>query len=308
MATLFGYHIPNFSFPDLPRARLFEHVVELVQAAEAADFDLVTVMDHFYQIRLVGPETEPMLEAYTTLSALAMATRRIHLGTLVTGVTYRNPALLTKMVTTIDVISGGRAVLGIGAAWNESEHVGYGINFPSLRERMDRLGEALTIARLMFAEERPSFTGRYYRIDRALNEPRPIQPRGPKILVGGGGEKRTLRLAARHADITHWFVSTIDEFKHKLDVLEQHCQAVGRDPAGITKTIGAPLTLVLDEQQALALAPQSSPNTPPMTVEQAAETLSAFMRAGVQGFVFRNPNLTTPELLAAAGRVKKLLT
>jgi F420-dependent oxidoreductase-like protein len=304
---LFGYHMPNFSFPDLPPARLFERIVELVQAAEAADFDLVTVMDHFYQIRGVGPETEPMLEAYTTLPALAMATRRIRLGTLVTGVTYRNPALLTKMVTTLDIISGGRAVLGIGAAWNESEHLGYGFDFPPLRERMDRLGEALTIARLMFAEDRPSFTGRYYCIDRALNEPRPVQPGGPKILVGGGGEKRTLRLAARHADITHWFVSTIDEFKHKLAVLEQHCQAEGRDPAAITKTIGAPLTLVLDEQQARALAPQSPPNAPPMTVEQAAETLGEFVAAGAQGFVFRNPNLTTPELLAAAGQVKKLL-
>ncbi|MBV9357089.1 MAG: LLM class F420-dependent oxidoreductase [Chloroflexi bacterium] len=304
---LFGYHMPNFSFPDLPQGRLFERTVELARAAEAADFDLVTVMDHFYQIRGLGPETEPMLEAYSSLSALAMATSRIRLGTLVTGVTYRNPALLTKMVTTLDVISGGRAVLGIGAAWNESEHLGYGFDFPPLRERMDRLGEALTIARLMFAEERPSFSGRYYRIDRALNEPRPIQPGGPKILVGGGGEKRTLRLAARHADITHWFVSTIDEFKHKLAVLEQHCQAEGRDPTTITKTIGAPLTLVLDEQQARALAPQSPPNAPPMTVEQAAERLGQFMRAGVQGFVFRNPNLTTSELLAAAGRVKKLL-
>ena len=304
---LFGYHMPNFSYPDVPRARLFDHVVELARAAEAADFDLVTVMDHFYQIRGVGPETEPMLEAYTTLSALAVATSRVRLGTLVTGVTYRNPALLTKMVTTIDVISGGRAVLGIGAAWNESEHIGYGFDFPPLRERMDRLGEALTIARLMFAEERPSFSGRYYRIDRALNEPRPIQAGGPKILVGGGGETRTLRLAARHADITHWFVSTIDEFKHKQEVLEQHCRAVGRDPASITKTIGAPLTLVLDEQQAKALAPQSPPTAPPVTVQQAADLLGGFVRAGVQGFVFRNPNLTTPELLAAAGQVKKLL-
>src|SRR5262249_26969760 len=151
-------------------------------------------------------ETEPMLEAYSTLAALAAQTSRVRLGTLVTGVTYRHPALLAKMVTTLDVISRGRAVLGIGAAWNAGEHAGYGIPFPSVRERMDRLDEALGIARLMFTEERPSFTGHYYHIDRALNSPRPLQAGGPSILVGGGGERRTLLLAAKHADLTHWFI------------------------------------------------------------------------------------------------------
>src|SRR5690349_4238395 len=203
MAPLFGLHMPNFSYPDLPPERLFDRVVEQAQAAESAGFDIITVMDHFYQISIVGPETEPMLEAYSTLAALAMATSRVRLGTLVTGVTYRNPALLVKMVTTLDTISKGRAILGIGAAWNDSEHAGYGFEFPPVRERMDRLGEALTIAKAMFTEERPSFEGRYYKIDRALNSPRPIQPGGPKILVGGSGEQRTLRLAAQHADITH---------------------------------------------------------------------------------------------------------
>src|SRR3984893_18459519 len=192
MSLFFGYHMPNFSFPGVPDERLFDRVVENAKAAEAAGFDLVTVMDHFYQIRGVGPETEPMLEAYSTLSGLAALTSRVQLGTLVTGVTYRNPALLAKMATTLGVISKGRAILGIGAAWNQDEHTGYGFEFPPVGERMDRLDEALTIARLMFTEERPSFTGRFYRIDRALNQPRPIQPGGPRILVGGGGEKRTL--------------------------------------------------------------------------------------------------------------------
>src|SRR5450755_3073148 len=166
-APLFGYHMPNFSFPGVPTERLFDHVVNLTQSAESAGFDFVTVMDHFYQIRGVGPETEPMLEAYSTLAALAGCTTRVRLGTLVSGVTYRNPALLAKTVTTLDVISKGRAMLGIGAAWNGDEHLGYGFDFPPVRERMDRLDEALTISRLLFTEERPSFAGRFYRIDRA---------------------------------------------------------------------------------------------------------------------------------------------
>jgi len=307
MAPLFGYHMPNFTFPGVAPDGLFAHLVELTQAADAAGFDLVTVMDHFYQIPGNGPETEPMLEAYTTLSALAMRTTRVRLGTLVSGVTYRNPALLAKMVTTLDVISGGRAVLGIGAAWNESEHTGYGFDFPVVRERMDRLDEALTIAKLMFTEDRPSFAGRHYQVDRALNVPRPLQPGGPKILVGGGGEQRTLRLAARHADMTHWFIGSLDEFNHKQRVLDEHCAAVGRDPTTILRTIGAPFTLALDEDHARTLqtGPRGGEAVGP---ERAADILREYLQAGAQGFVFRNPNLTTPELLAAAGRVKTLLS
>lgn len=307
MALLFGYHMPNYSFPELPREGIFEHLSLLVRAAEGAGFDFATVMDHFYQIRGVGPETEPMLEAYTTLSALAASTSRIRLGTLVTGVTYRNPALLAKMVTTLDVISRGRAILGIGAAWNKDEHIGYGFEFPPVGERMNRLDEALRIAKLMFTEERPSFTGRYYRIERALNSPRPIQPGGPRILVGGAGEKRTLRLAAQYADMTHWFVGSLDEFKHKSAVLEQHCEAVGRDPATITRTIGAPVEVALDAEQARRISERGGARGPVVPPEQAAEIMSDYVRAGAQGFVFRNPNLTAPELLEAAGRIKGLL-
>ena len=303
--------MPNFSYPDLPPERLFDRVVELAQAADAAGFDLITVMDHFYQISVVGPETEPMLEASATLSALAMATSRVRLGTLVTGVTYRNPALLVKTVTTLDVISKGRAVFGIGAAWNEAEHLGYGFDFPPVRERMDRLGEALTIAKLMFAEDRPSFEGKHHKIDRALNVPRPIQPGGPKILVGGGGERRTLRMAAQHADLTHWFAPTPEEFKRKNAVLEEHCRAVGRDPATITRTIGAPVWLARDEQEALEEADRIPPGrravVRPAGPERAAEILMSFVEAGVQGFTFGNSNLSTPELLATAGRVKQML-
>ncbi len=217
MALFFGFHIPNFTFPGVPADKLFDRVVENARAAERAGFDLVTVMDHFYQIRGVGPETEPMLEAYTTLAGIAALTTKIKVGTLVTGVTYRNPALLAKQVTTLDVISKGRAILGIGAAWNEDEHAGYGFEYPPIGRRLDRLDEALTIAKLMFTQDRPSFEGKFYRIDRALNVPRPIQPGGPKILVGGGGEKRTLRLLARHGDIGHWFGGPLDDQTQEAD-------------------------------------------------------------------------------------------
>src|ERR1700680_1033341 len=139
MEVLFGFHMPNYTFPGVPDGRLFDRVVHTAQAAEKAGFDLITVMDHFYQIRGIGQETEPMMEAYTTLSALATQTSSAKLGTLVTGVTYRNPAMLAKMVTTLDVISKGRAILGVGAAWNEDEHVGYGYEFPPIGQRMDRL-------------------------------------------------------------------------------------------------------------------------------------------------------------------------
>jgi F420-dependent oxidoreductase-like protein len=288
-APLFGYHMPSFSFPGVPPERLFDHLAGLARAADQAGFDLITVMDHFYQIANVGPETEPMLEAYTTLGALAARTSRVRLSALVTGVTYRNPALLVKEVTTLDVVSGGRAIFGIGAAWNEDEHRGYGFEYPPIGRRLDRLEEALKIARLMFSEERPSFEGRYYRIERALNSPRPLQPGGPKILVGGGGEKRTLRLVARYADISHWFGS-LEEGKRKLEILDRYCDEEGRDPAAITRTVSAPVTL-----------------RPGDDLEQHARVLRDFMAAGFHGFTFRNPNLNTPELLQAAGELKKLL-
>src|SRR6186997_1751556 len=199
----FSFHLPSYTFPDTPPEKLFEKTIEQARAAEEAGFRQVTVMDHLYQIGGVGEVNEPMLEGWSVLNALARETSRVRLGTQVTGVTYRNPAMLAKMATSLDVISGGRAMMGLGAAWNDVEHAGYGYEFPPVKERMDRLDEALTIIRAMFAEERPSFAGRYYRIEEALNVPRPVQPRGPRILVGGGGEQRTLKIAAKHADMTH---------------------------------------------------------------------------------------------------------
>jgi F420-dependent oxidoreductase-like protein len=310
MRPFFGYHMPSFTFEGVSDADLFGRVVELAQAAEKAGFDLVTVMDHFYQIRGVGSEEEPMLEAYTTLGALSAKTERVLLGTLVTGVTYRNPAMLAKIVTTLDVVSKGRAVLGIGAAWNESEHAGYGFEFPPIGRREDRLEEALTIARAMFTEERPSFEGANYRIDRALNRPRPIQPGGPKILVGGGGEKRTLKLAARFADITNWF-GDLEEASAKLAVLDRHCESVGRNPGEILRTVSVPILPVESERDkaaALARIPEDRrAMAVPVTVPEGVEILHRYMDAGFGGFIFRNATIRTPEGLARVGELIQAL-
>jgi F420-dependent oxidoreductase-like protein len=311
MSALFGFHMPNFTFPGVPNDQLFDRVAKNAQAAEKAGFDLVTVMDHFYQIRGIGPETEPMMEAYTTLSALATQTSRVKLGTLVTGVTYRNPALLAKQVTTLDVISKGRAILGIGAAWNEDEHLGYGIEFPPIGQRMDRLDEALTIAKLLFTQDRPSFEGKYYKIDRALNVPRPVQPGGPKILIGGTGERRTLRLLAQHGDIGHWFGGTLDEMKRKKQIFEEHCEVVMRDPSDVLLTLGLTLVLAENEKDAAALIAGLTPERRAMaittTVPQAAELIGKYMEAGFGGFTFNNNVLQTDESIALAGELIRVV-
>ena len=311
MAALFGFHMPNFTFLGVPDDQLFDHVVKNTQAAEQAGFDLVTVMDHFYQIRGIGPETEPMMEAYTTLSALATQTSRVKLGTLVTGVTYRNPALLAKQVTTLDVISKGRAILGIGAAWNEDEHAGYGIEFPPIGQRMDRLDEALTIAKLMFTQDRPSFEGKYYKIGRALNVPRPIQVGGPKILIGGTGERRTLRLLAQHGDIGHWFAASLDELKRKKQIFEEHCEAVQRDPSEVLLTLGVTLVLAENQKDAAAMLAGLTPERRAMAttanVQQAAELLGQYMDAGFGGFTFNNNVFQTEESIALAGELIRVV-
>jgi F420-dependent oxidoreductase-like protein len=307
MPVWFGYHIPTFTFPGVPAEGLFDHVAELAKAAEDAGFAQVTVMDHLYQIRGIGPETDPMLEAYATLAALSQRTDHVRLGTQVTGVTYRNPALLAKEVTTLDTLSKGRAMLGIGAAWNEDEHRGYGFEFPPVRERMDRLDEALTIIGSMFREERPSFAGTHYRIDQALNVPRPIQPKGPPIMVGGGGEQRTLRIAAKHADITHWFGSLgLDALNHKTDLLRRYCDEIGRDPGEIERALNTPVMVARDEAAAdrmLARIPPERRGSRPVPVEQAAEQLRPFLDAGFTGFTFNNTYLATPEEIAVAGEL-----
>jgi F420-dependent oxidoreductase-like protein len=307
----FGIHLQNHTFPDRPTAQLFGALVEQAAAAEAAGFSLATVMDHLVQIPAVAPETDPLLEGWTTLAGLARETRTIRLGTLVTGVTYRNPAMLAKMATTLDVISGGRAILGLGAAWSEDEHIAYGYEFPPIGERMDRLDEALTIARLLFTEERPTFQGRHYRIEAALNVPRPIQPGGPPIMVGGGGEQRTLRIVARHADMAHWFPLGLDALRHKTEVLERHCEVVGRDPATIERTMAAPVAPAETEAAARAtlerLPPDRRAGVFAGTLEQCAEELRPYIDAGFTGFTFRNSQFVSPEEIAVVGELLDLV-
>jgi F420-dependent oxidoreductase-like protein len=310
MKPFFGYHSPSFSDPGVADVDRFESLAKRVLAVEAAGFDMVTTMDHFYQIAVAGREDEPMLEVYSTLAALAARTSRVKLGAMVTGVTYRNPALLAKTVTTLDTISRGRAVLGLGAAWNESEHVGYGFDFPPIGERMELLDEALHICKLMFTEERPSFEGKHYRIERALNSPRPIQPGGPKILIGGSGERKTLRLVARYADMSNWW-GTLDELKHKNEVLLAHCEAEKRDPSTILRTVMSPVLLVPDESQAPAalarLAPERRAVAKVATPEQAADHLQKFIEAGFTGFIFRNMELR-PHDIPLAGELIRLMS
>jgi F420-dependent oxidoreductase-like protein len=312
MKALFGFHMPNYTHPGVPSDGLFDRVIHQARAAEKAGFDMVTVMDHLYQIRGIGPETDPMLEAYTTLGAFAVSTSRVKLGTLVTGVTYRNPAMLVKIVTTLDVISKGRAIFGIGAAWNEDEHKGYGFEFPPIGQRMDRLDEALTIAKLMFTQDRPSFEGKYYKIDRALNVPRPIQPGGPKILIGGTGERRTLRLLAQHGDIGHWFGGGLEDLKRKKQIFYEHCEAVKRDPSEVQLTLGVPLVLVENEKDGKAildtLTPERRAIARVVTVPEAADMIGKYMDAGFTGFTLNNNIYGTDESIALAGELIQVVS
>jgi F420-dependent oxidoreductase-like protein len=230
--TRLGFQMPNFTFPDVPDAELFERVASMAGRAEASGFDTLFVMDHFYQLPMLGPPDWNMLEAYTLLGALAARTREARLATLVTGNTYRNPALLGKIVTTLDVISGGRALLGIGTGWFEAEHTGYGFRFGSLAERFERLEEALAILKPMLRDERPTAEGVHYTAQEAINRPRPLQPGGPPILIGGAGEKKTLRLVAEHAQESN-LPCSVDEVPRKLEALQRHLDAVGRDRSSV---------------------------------------------------------------------------
>jgi alkanesulfonate monooxygenase len=228
-----GLHIADFTWNGGPRA-LGPALAAHAKNAEQAGITRVTVMDHFWQIRGVGPAENEMLEAYTTLGFLAAHTSTVRLHALVTGVTYREPALLAKAVSTLDVLSGGRAGLGIGAAWNDQESAGLGFAFPPVGERFDRLEEAIQICLQMWSDSEEPYEGAHYRLGRTLNSPQPLQQPRPYLMIGGGGERRTLRLVAQYADACNLMVSP--EAGHKLEVLRQHCDAVGRDYAQIEKT------------------------------------------------------------------------
>lgn len=311
MKPWFGFHMPNYTYPDVPPEKLFDHVVEQAKTAEQLGFSLVTVMDHLFQIGGVGAEDNAMLEAYTTLGAIARETSKVKLGTLVTGVTYRNPAFLAKTVTTLDVISGGRAILGLGAAWNEDEHVAFGYTFPPVKERMDRLDDALAIAKGMFKGERFSYEGPYSHVDNIIESPRPLQPGGPKIMVGGGGEQRTLRIAAKYADMTHWFPMGMDALNHKTELLKGYCEEIGRDPAEIERTMGAPVAVVgSDAERDAFLERIPVERRAAMTAgspQQCADGLKPYLDAGFTGFTFGNTVYRTPESMALVGETLKLI-
>jgi F420-dependent oxidoreductase-like protein len=222
-----GLQIPNFSY-GTGIDQLFPTVIAQAQEAEAAGFDSVFVMDHFYQLPGLGTPDQPMLEAYTTLGALAVATEKVQLGTLVTGNTYRNPTLLAKEITTLDVISQGRAILGIGTGWFELEHDSLGYDFGTFTDRFNRLDEALQIILPMLEGERPTFSGKYYRTQEAMAEPR-FRKHVP-LMIGGSGEKKTIPLAVRHFDHLN-IIAGFDELPRKLQVVRESSEKIGRDPA-----------------------------------------------------------------------------
>jgi F420-dependent oxidoreductase-like protein len=242
-----GYQIPNFTYPDVPVDRLFPAVAAQAREAEAAGFDTVLVMDHFYQLPGIGTPDNAMLECYTTLGALASATSSIQLSALVTGNTYRNPALLAKTVTTLDVVSGGRAILGLGAGWFELEHRQYGFDFGTFTERFEKLDEALQIIGPMLRGETPTFTGTYYRVEDALNNPR-LRPSIP-IMLGGSGEQKTFRMAARYADHMN-IICDVPDIPRKVAALRQRCEEAGRDPATLPSSYLAFVFVTESEAQA----------------------------------------------------------
>ncbi|WP_019068396.1 LLM class F420-dependent oxidoreductase [Streptomyces hokutonensis] len=232
-----GVHINRFNHPGGPAA-IGPELAAAGAAAEAAGVSWLSVMDHYFQMEFNGGAEDPMLEAYTTLGFLAGHTSTVRLGALVTGVTYRNPGLLAKIATTLDVLSGGRATLGIGAAWYDREHHGLGVSYPPVAERFERLEETLRICLQMWdPEANGPFEGEHYRLAETLCVPAPVSSPHPEIMIGGSGEKKTLRLVAQYADACNLIVSTPDELRHKLEVLRGHCDRLGRDYDRIRKTI-----------------------------------------------------------------------
>jgi F420-dependent oxidoreductase-like protein len=229
-----GLHVPNFTYPGGP-ATLADDLTRIASAAEDAGLARLSVMDHVWQIRTVGPPELDMLEAYTALGYLAARTSRVELLAWVTAVVYREPGLLAKSVTTLDVLSKGRAMLGIGAAWNEEESRGLGLHFPPTAERFERLEEALQICLQMWSDSDEPYRGKHYQLERTLNVPQSLRRPHPPILIGGGGEKKTLRLVAKYAQACNLFNNA--ELERKLDVLREHCSDVGRSYDDIEKTV-----------------------------------------------------------------------
>lgn len=281
-----GLQITSFNWPGSP-ANVGPKLAEIARTADEAGFASLWVMDHFFQIQYLGPPEDPMLEAYSTLSYLAGVTKRARLGAMVTGVVYRHPGLLVKTVSNLDVLSGGRAYLGIGAAWNEREAVGLGLPFPPVRERFERLEETLQIVKRMWSGDVTPYKGKHYRLAEPISSPQPITRPHPPILIGGAGEKKTLRFVAQYADACNLFAGAgLDTVARKLDVLKRHCDAVGRPYEQIERT-------------ALARA-----NLTPggMTTADLLSTCRALAKLGIQHAIFNIPNVHEIAPLDAFGR------
>jgi F420-dependent oxidoreductase-like protein len=312
----FGIQIGDFRFPGAPPpAELFGHVAAAARAAEDAGFTSLWVMDHFHQFEPVGERDSAMPEAFVLLGALAPLTRTIGLGTLVAGVPYRNPAHLAKLFTTLDVVSGGRAIAGVGAGWQEDEirAYGFGDGLWPVRDRLDGLEDALRILRAMFAEAESSVEGHRIATRGAINMPRPVRPGGPRIMVGGAGEKRLLKLLARYGDACNLFGGP-DTIRHKLAVLDAHCADVGRDPAEITRTWLGGFILADTQAEADAAAARIAPGWGASdlealrgfavwgTAETIPERVSEMLDAGLDEVYFASGTQAwTPESVAAAG-------
>jgi len=231
-----GIHYANFTHPDW-QTELADRLTETARVADQGGASLFTVMDHWFQMENLGGPAEPMLEGYTTLGYLAGQTDNVRLSLLVTGTTYRHPGLLAKIVTTLDVLSKGRAMLGIGAAWYDREHAGLGVPFPSTGERFERLEETLQIVRQMWSDDDGAYAGKHYRLAETVCVPPPVQQPHPPILIGGSGERKTLRMVAEYADACNLFGESPDVIRHKLEVLRGHCDDLGRDYDAIEKTM-----------------------------------------------------------------------
>lgn len=301
--TIRGYQIPNFTYPGVAPAELFEAVARQAEAADDAGFDSVLLMDHFYQLPALGPPDHEMLECYTTLGALSQRTRNVRLGSLVTGNTYRNPTLLAKVVTALDVASGGRAQLGIGAGWYELEHDSLGYEFGTFSDRFEKLEEALAVILPMLAGERPTFEGEHYRVADAVNSPAPIG-RIP-VMIGGSGEKKTLRMVAQYADESN-LICPASDVPRKLDALDGHCERLGRDRAEVTVSLQrtafiapthdaaiavareylAPRGVDLDQVGVGAVAPERLIIGDP---DEVGEQLTALLSLGLDGFTVNLP-------------------
>src|SRR6266542_2144749 len=261
-----GLQVPSFTWGD--DAEIGPTLARIAEGADASGLHSMWVMDHFFQIPGVGDVRQPMLEAYTALGFLAGRTSRLDLGTLVTGVTYRHPGILAKIVTTLDVLSGGRAWLGIGAAWNQHEHAGLGVPFPPVRERFERLEETIRIHLQMWSQDEGPFEGRHYRLAETINQPQALQRPRPKIMIGGSGERVTLRLVARYADACNLFGDSAT-VSRELAVLREHCEREGRDYDEIWKTVYYRL----------------DPGREGVRVPQMIDELGALAEAGVQGTI-----------------------